>query len=99
MFCTSASWIGFAGAEQAEPLAPYAGRRLPALAEIWERVSGHLRLLLSDLLFSYPAASPELLAEIDAFLSTRHPGAGLARGLADRWDMVERALRSRALHG
>jgi hypothetical protein len=99
VFWLSVSWVRSAACGWAELLAAFAGRCLPALGETWERGGGHLRVLLSGLLFCYPAASPELLAEIGAFLSTRHPGPGLARVLADCRDMVERALRSRALRG
>lgn len=52
---------------------------------------------LSELLFPYPAASPELLAQIDEFLTATPRDPGLARVLTERRDAVQRALRSRAL--
>jgi hypothetical protein len=83
--------------EQAGLLAPYAGRYLPSLAEIWRTGGGHLPVLLSDLLFPYPVVSPGLVAEIGAFLAGGRRDPGLARALADRRDTAERVLRSRAL--
>lgn len=77
-------------------LVPYAGRYFTALEKIWATRSGHLRVRLSELLFPYPAASPELLAQIDDFLTTPRDPA-LTRVLAERRDAVQRALRSRAI--
>ena len=88
---------GFTQPEQAGLLVPYAGRYLPELEKIWATRSGHLRVRLSELLFPYPAASPELLGQIDEFLAARPRDRGLARVLAERRDTVRRALRSRAL--
>lgn len=56
-----------------------------------------MRVRLSELLFPYPAASAELLAQIDEFLAATPRDPGLARVLAERRDTVQRALRSRAL--
>jgi len=76
--------------------------------KIWETGSGHLRVLLSEMLFLYPAASAgihsgllsaELPAEMDGFLAAGQCDPGLARVLADRRDTMERVLRSRALQG
>jgi aminopeptidase N len=93
----SAVASGFMQPEQAGLLAPYAGRYLPSLAEIWRTGGGHLPVLLSDLLFPYPVVSPGLVAEIGAFLAGGRRDPGLARALADRRDTAERVLRSRAL--
>jgi aminopeptidase N len=96
---------GFALPEQAALLAPYPARYLGALREIWPTRSGHLRVLLSELLFPYPAATAELLAQIDEVLAAG-PGdpdqnlgkdPGLVRVLTERRDTLRRALRSRAL--
>ena len=83
--------------EQAELLAPYAGRYFDALPEIWSASGGHLRVARAAALFPVTAASAELVDQIDEFLAagTREPG--LARVLIERRDQVERALRSRAL--
>jgi aminopeptidase N len=87
---------GFIQAEHADLLAPYAERYFDALPGIWATRGEHIRVVLGRLLFPYPAASPELLGRIDAFLATpRDPG--LARVLTETRDIVARALRSRAL--
>jgi aminopeptidase N len=89
---------GFTLPEQAGLLAPYAARYLAELERIWATRDGHMRARLGELLFPYPAASPELLAGIDEFLA-RPRDPGLARVLTDHRDTVQRALRSRALPG
>jgi len=88
---------GFALPEQAGLLAPYPARYLGTLREIWPTRSGHLRVLLGDLLFPYPAATAELLAQIDEFLTAGPADPGMARVLTERRDTLQRALRSRAL--
>ena len=92
---------GFALPEQAGLLAPYAARYLGTLREIWPTRSGHLRVLLGDLLFPYPAASRELLAQIDELLAADPAEAcldpGMVRVLTERRDTLRRALLSRAL--
>ena len=87
---------GFIQAEHADLLVPYAERYFEALPAIWASRGEHIRVVLGRLLFPYPAASPDLLGRIDAFLATpRDPG--LARVLTETRDIVARALRSRAL--
>ena len=88
---------GFIQPEQAHLLVPYAGRYLTELAKIWVTQGSHMRVRLSELLFPYPAASAELLAQIDEFLAATPRDPGLARVLAERRDTVQRAVRSRAL--
>jgi aminopeptidase N len=88
---------GFIQSEQADLLVPYAGRYLAELGHIWATRSDHLRVQLSELLFPYPAASPELLARIDEFLTARPRAPSLARLLTDRRDIVQRALSSRTI--
>jgi aminopeptidase N len=88
---------GFRQPEQADLLAPYAGRYLAALERIWATQSGYPRVRLGELLFPYPAASPALLAQIDDFVAARTLEPGLARVLAERRDTVRRALLSREL--
>ena len=87
----------FAQPEQAQLLAPYAERYLAVLPGIWSSRADHLRILLGQALFPYPAASPELIKEIGEFLAAQDRDPGLARVLIEGRDMVERALRSRAL--
>jgi hypothetical protein len=56
-----------------------------------------MRVLLGDLLVPYPAASAGLVAQIDDYLAASPRDPGLARVLAERRDLLQRALRSRAL--
>ncbi len=88
---------GFALPEQAGLLTPYAARYLGTLREIWPTRSGHLRVLLGDLLFPYPAASPDLLAQLDEFLAADPADPGMTRVLTERRDTLRQALLSRAL--
>ena len=53
--------------------------------------------MLGQGLFPSMAASPELLERIDGFLAAQDRDSGLVRMLIEQRDMVERALRSRAL--
>jgi len=91
---------GVAGAfsrpEQATLLAPYAERYLEVLPLIWSTRGEHFRRAFGVILFPYWAASPGLLARVDAALA-QATDPGLARLLSERRDMVERALRSRLL--
>jgi aminopeptidase N len=91
----------FAQPEHAHLLGPYADRYFEALPHIWaardEGGPGSFRLAFGHLLFPYPLASPELLARIDAFLSEAARYQDLARVVTEGRDIVERALRSRAL--
>jgi aminopeptidase N len=88
---------GFTQPEQAHLLVPYAGRYLTELEDIWVTQSSHLRVQLSELLFPYPAASPQLLTHIDDFLAATPRDPALTRVLTERRDTVQRVLRSRAL--
>ena len=87
--------------EHAHLLGPYADRYFEALPDVWaardEGGPGSFRLAFGQLLFPYPLASPELLARIDAFLGAAERDRGLARVVTECRDVVERALRSRAL--
>jgi aminopeptidase N len=89
---------GFNQIEHASLLAPYAERYFEVLPAIWSSRGQHIRVLLAQVLFPYPAASPELMEQINAFLAAgqdRDPG--LVRVLIEGRDIVARALRSRAL--
>jgi aminopeptidase N len=82
--------------EHAAVLAPFAERYFEVLPGLWSSRGERFRLVLGEMLFPYPAASPELLRRIDAFLATdRDPG--MVRLISERSDIVERALRSRNL--
>jgi aminopeptidase N len=88
---------GFLQPEHAELLAPYAERYLEVMPRIWASRGEHFRMVLGQALFPYPAASPELVGRIDAFLAAGERDPGLARLLIEGRDQVQRALRSRAL--
>ena len=88
---------GFTQPEHAHLLAPYAQRYFEILPVMWSSRGEALRLLLSEMLFPYPAASPELLDQIDAYLATQERDPGLSRVIVERRANIERALRSRAL--
>jgi aminopeptidase N len=88
---------GFTQPEHAQLLAPYAERYLEILPAIWSSRGEQFRIVLGRLLFPFPAASPELVERIDAFLAAEERDPGLVRVLIEHRDTVERALRSRAL--
>jgi aminopeptidase N len=90
---------GFAQPEHARLLAPYAERYFEALPAIWASRGEHFRGMLGQALFPAMAASPELLARVDAFLAAGDRDPAMVRLLVEQRDMVERALRSRALPG
>jgi aminopeptidase N len=88
---------GFGQPEHAELLTPYVGAYFEVLPEIWESRGDHIKRLLADSLFPYTAASPELIRRIDEFLAAEQRDPALVRVLIDHQDIVDRALRSRAL--
>jgi aminopeptidase N len=88
---------GFIQPEHANLLAPYAQRYFEILPALWSSRGEAFRLLLGEMLFPYPAASPALLDTIDAHLAGPERDPGLLRVLVEHRDNVERALRSRAL--
>jgi aminopeptidase N len=90
---------GFSQPEHARLLEPYAQRYFEILPTIWSSRGERIRVLLSQVLFPYTAAAPELLEQIDAFLAAQERDPGLVRVLIERRDIVARALRSRALPG
>jgi aminopeptidase N len=87
----------FAQPDHAHLLAPYAERYFAALPGMWSSRTELYRIMLGQVLFPYYAASPQLIEQIDAFLAAEDRDPGLARVLVEGRDMVERALRSRAL--
>jgi aminopeptidase N len=88
---------GFALPEQAALLAPYAERYFDALPRLWASRGEHFRVMLAHLLFPSPCASPELVARVDAFLAAGGRDPGLVRVLAEERELMQRALRARAL--
>ncbi len=88
---------GFNQAEHAQLLAEYTERYFERLPEIWASLNHAMKLVFGRALFPYPAASPELLARIDAFLADGDREAGLIRAVIEGRDVVEKALRARAL--
>ena len=80
-------------------LAPYAQKYFEQLPAIWATRADLLRVLLGADLFPYPAASPELLERVDAFLAEPGLDPSVARVVIEGRDIVEKALRSRALPG
>jgi len=87
----------FAQPEHVHLLAPYTERYFAALPGIWSSRSELFRILLGQALFPYYAASPQLIEQIDAFLDAEDRDPGLTRVVVECRDMVQRALRSRAL--
>jgi len=90
---------GFGQPEHGALLAPYVDAYFAVLPEIWENRGDHIKRLLAEGLFPYWAASPELLRQVDDFLAAEQLDPALVRLLIERRDIVERALRSRALPG
>ena len=88
---------GFSQPEHAGLLGPYVDAYFAVLPEIWESRGDHIKRLLADGLFPYWAASPELLRQVDEFLAAEQVDSALVRVLVERRDIVDRALRSRAL--
>ncbi len=88
---------GFGQPEHADLLALYADRYFEVLPPIWETRGDHLKRLLGDGLFPYWAASPSLLQRVDEFLAAQDRDPSMVRVLIERRDIIDRALRSRAL--
>jgi aminopeptidase N len=89
----------FNAAEHADLLAPYAAKYFEQLPSIWATRADLLRVVLGRELFPYPSASPGLLDRIDAFLTESGQEPSLSRVVIEGRDIVEKALRSRALPG
>jgi len=89
----------FNAPEHARLLAPYAAKYFEQLPAIWASRADLLRVFLGRLLFPYPAASPELLAAVDAFLAQPGLDPAMSRVVIEGRDVVEKSLRSRSLPG
>jgi aminopeptidase N len=83
--------------EHADLLAPYAAKYFEQLPAIWAARADLLRVFLGQGLFPYSAASPELLSQVDAFLAEPGRDPSLSRVVIEGRDVIEKALRSRAL--
>jgi aminopeptidase N len=83
--------------EHADLLIPYASRFLAEIPDLWRTRSGHMRVLLANVLFPYPAVTPEFLPRLDGFLAAEGGDGGLSRIVRDHRDTAERVLRARAL--
>ncbi len=88
---------GFGQPEHAALLAPYVDAYFAVLPDLWANRGDHMRRVLADGLFPYWAASPKLLRQVDEFLAAEQRDLALVRVLAERRDVVERALQSRSL--
>jgi aminopeptidase N len=93
--------VGFAfnQTEHADLLGDFTEQYFAQLPGIWARHDGILRVALGKLLFPYPAASPELIARVDTFLATPDLDPALARVVIEGRDIIDKALRARALPG
>ena len=90
---------GFNQGDHARLLAPYAAEYFARMPAIWASRGDAVRALLGKALFPYSAASPELLSQIEEFLAGPALEPGLARIVTECRDVVEKALRARALPG
>jgi aminopeptidase N len=88
---------GFGQPEHADLLAPYSDKYFEVLPAIWETRGEHMKRVLGDGLFPYWAASPSLLQRVDEFLAAPDRDPSMVRVLIERRDIIDRALRSRAL--
>jgi aminopeptidase N len=88
---------GFNQAEHADLLADFTEKFFAQLPDIWARYDGLVRVVLGKLLFPYPAASAKLLERVDAVLATPDLDPAQARVVIEGRDIVDKALRSRAL--
>jgi aminopeptidase N len=79
--------------EHAGLLAPYAERYLAEIPQIFATRGGHMRVLLANVLFPYPAVSPEVVAMIAEFLA-RPRDPDLMRIVSDHLARASGALGS-----
>jgi aminopeptidase N len=88
---------GFNQGDHARLLAPYAAEYFARMPAIWASRGDGVGALLGKALFPYSAASPELLSRVGEFLAGPAVEPGLARVVIECRDVVEKALRARAL--
>ena len=91
--------LAFNQAEHAHLLTEYTEKFFEQLPQIWASRSDAMKLVFGQALFPYPAASPELLDRIDAFLADGDREPSLRRAVIQGRDVAEKALRARALPG
>jgi len=91
--------LAFNQAEHAELLAGYAERYFEELPQIWAARDGILRMIIGEVLFPYWAASPALVERVASFLAAPGRDPSVSRVVIEARDVVEKALRSRALPG
>ncbi len=89
--------LGFNQAEHAELLAGYADGFFTELPAIWASLSTPLRMVFGQVLFPYSAASPDMLARVDAVLAGEGLDPTFRRAVIEGRDVAEKALRARAL--
>ena len=76
-------------------LAPYVDRYLDALPGWWAQLSPQLAGSLTQQLFPATAATPDVVARVEAALARPDLAAGLRRLLAEQLDDLQRVLRAR----
>jgi aminopeptidase N len=89
--------LGFNQAEHAAVLAGYADRFFTELPGCWVSLSNPMRMVFGQVLFPFPAASPDLLTRIEEVLAQRDHEPTFRRAVIEGRDVAEKALRARAL--
>jgi len=89
-------WGGFAQLDQSAVLAPYTQRYFDVLEEVWRDRSLDWVLEFSEGMFPQWAASPELVATVDAALARDDLPRPLRRILLEQRDTLVRTLDARA---
>ena len=88
---------GFAEAEHAALLTPYAEKYFEFLPVLSASRSEQIRKVLAEQLFPYAGADQDLLRRAEEFLAGPDQDPGLRRVIIEGADVVRRILRSRAL--
>jgi aminopeptidase N len=90
-------WNGFSQLDQSVVLAPFAARYFSVLDDVWAERSLDWAIEFSVGTFPHHAASPELLAEVDATLARDDLPRPLRRVLLEQRDTLVRTLDARDL--
>ena len=88
-------WTGFNRMDQAAVLAPYARRYLAVLDDVWAQRSLDWAIEFATGMFPHPAASPDLLDDVDRTLRREDLPGPLRRVLLEQRDTLARTLRAR----
>ena len=88
-------WSGWNRLDQPEVLAPYAGRYLDVLDEVWEQRSLDWAIEFATAMFPHHAAGESLVADVDARLDDPALPGPLRRVLLEERDTLVRTLRAR----